>query len=885
MGKTIAQLNVEIAAFIKPLQDGLKSAERELRKSGQKLSSIGAEISTGLSIPLGLAGVGAIKAAGDIESLTLALKSQLGSAEAARKEFGLLTEAAKNPGLGVEQAVRGSVRLQGVKFSAEEARDVLIQMGNAIASTGGTAENLDSVTRQFSQMASKGRVLQEDISILAENMPAISGLMEKAFGTTNVEAIRAMGVSGKEFVLQISKAAEELPRVEGGIKNSIGNAMDSLKQSAAKVGLAINDAFDVTGAAEKFATFLQSVAESFSSLSPEVQKTILAFAGLAVAIGPILKIVGAVQLLRAQAVSAFEGIVSGAKALAGGVLNAAKAFQALSAAQKATVIGAAIAAVTALYFAYDEYVNSLTDAEAAQKAVNDVKRDAIASTEVEKAKIGNLVAVLEDNTRSLKDKQGALKQLKAISPAYFGDLDIEKGKVLGLTTAVDAYVKSLERQAIVKEATEQIAKLQTDLKNIGESGAPTVLQQTGNALKAIGTNLLGGIATIGRTKETFDNLNNAAQTFNQLDLQSQIQAKIDSFRALIKENIDLTAATTATTETTRKYSGATKEAGKEAKTLAEVISDIKNASETAKLLGDDEDIAKLEALRKGIETLIDAGFKPASKEVQDLKSQLDALTEKPKDIVIDVIQKEGSAVGELFGGRGLIQQALPTIKGPDSSGATRLAQEKADEEFQKKESLAEQWRDAYLDIAQQAADGFAEIFNNTADAKMQRDLADLEEEKKVRLAAAKGNASLTAAIEADLDKKREALEKKAGNRKKLLALAEAAINTAVGITKAIPNIPLMVAAAAAGAIQIGVIASQKFAAGTRDAPGGLALVGERGPELVNLPRHSQVFSAGVTATALRGGGQNLHISGEFRVAGSDLVLVVDRERARSERFR
>jgi hypothetical protein len=41
-----------------------------------------------------------------------------------------------------------------------------------------------------------------------------------------------------------------------------------------------------------------------------------------------------------------------------------------------------------------------------------------------------------------------------------------------------------------------------------------------------------------------------------------------------------------------------------------------------------------------------------------------------------------------------------------------------------------------------------------------------------------------------------------------------------------------------------------FARGTNNAPGGMALVGERGPELVNLPRGSQVTPANETANTL-----------------------------------
>jgi len=45
-----------------------------------------------------------------------------------------------------------------------------------------------------------------------------------------------------------------------------------------------------------------------------------------------------------------------------------------------------------------------------------------------------------------------------------------------------------------------------------------------------------------------------------------------------------------------------------------------------------------------------------------------------------------------------------------------------------------------------------------------------------------------------------------------------------------------------------------FANGTRNAPGGLALVGERGPEIVNIPRGSQVVPSARSLAALGGAG-------------------------------
>lgn len=83
----------------------------------------------------------------------------------------------------------------------------------------------------------------------------------------------------------------------------------------------------------------------------------------------------------------------------------------------------------------------------------------------------------------------------------------------------------------------------------------------------------------------------------------------------------------------------------------------------------------------------------------------------------------------------------------------------------------------------------------------------------------------------------------------------AIMNTAEGVTKALSaappplNFALAGLTGAAGAVQIGLIASQptpKFALGTPFAQGGLSLVGETGAELVSLPRGSQVFNSNRT---------------------------------------
>lgn len=56
---------------------------------------------------------------------------------------------------------------------------------------------------------------------------------------------------------------------------------------------------------------------------------------------------------------------------------------------------------------------------------------------------------------------------------------------------------------------------------------------------------------------------------------------------------------------------------------------------------------------------------------------------------------------------------------------------------------------------------------------------------------------------------------------------------------------------AASTVMVGSYAMPMFAAGTPSAPGGLAIVGEKGPEIVNLPKFSQVIPNDITSALMK----------------------------------
>ena len=79
-----------------------------------------------------------------------------------------------------------------------------------------------------------------------------------------------------------------------------------------------------------------------------------------------------------------------------------------------------------------------------------------------------------------------------------------------------------------------------------------------------------------------------------------------------------------------------------------------------------------------------------------------------------------------------------------------------------------------------------------------------------------------------------------------------------------------IALAALGSMLQKTTKQKRFAVGTRNAPGGMSLVGERGPELVNIPRGASVIPAAQTSNMMGGMGGAVEVFGVLR--GQDIYF-------------
>jgi hypothetical protein len=202
-----------------------------------------------------------------------------------------------------------------------------------------------------------------------------------------------------------------------------------------------------------------------------------------------------------------------------------------------------------------------------------------------------------------------------------------------------------------------------------------------------------------------------------------------------------------------------------------------------------------------------------------------------------------------------------------ASEKTKILDDEAREEMRvhaEQRKIREELKNELVDSYTQEVNATNDKYDKMLAAGANNELVETARQK--RLKELKINASGSYAIQAIGDLETIAKASKADAQvQKDLAYGMAIVNTALGVTKTLSAYPMPYAAilaaldVAAGAAEIATISGQQFAVGTPYAGGGMAMVGERGPERVMLPRGSQVQTAGQTAATGGGSGGEVHI--------------------------
>ncbi len=850
MTNSIAELNIKLRADLDGLRQDLRVAERTLKNTANGLSALGRDLSTYVTLPLLGIGGAAVKAAGEFEALQLAMRAtfegagrSMGEADA---ELENLRKSAMAPGLDLEQAVKASIRLQNVGFSAESARATIEELANAIATTGGTAEDLDEVTRQFGQMIAKGTVLQADLRIIQERMPIISRLMKETWKTNTAEGLRDAGVSASEFVSIMTTKMQGLPRVAGGISNSIVNATSAIRQFAVGIGEMLNKNLGLQGMLDGFSSWLGKLTERMKELSPEAKEFLAGLAKWAIIIPPI--ILGLAGLAQAQAamskasilasmavkdfgkfiVNSFEGAIAYAARLRAAFLSLSLATQALA--------GVAIAGAVFLAIqAFQAYNKELSATEKAALAVSDVQRRATNSTANERYEAEKLLAVIRDKNAQRGEQVRALSKLQSISKQYFGDLTLETAATEKGTAAMNAYTAAIIGQATAKKAADRIAEINmqlADQKGLAKEAGLSIMDMTRVALS-------GAHAGLTAAKLRSDNTKS---------LTADLEAERTALEQLVDKNKQYVSTSNSAGIAAGGFAGETQELTKELKKARQEaeLEGSKSFFKDFSLEAEKKKQAKQDELR-------------AAKEILLTEQMLSAEYDRQDDAIQGILANQAL-------------MAQPVGAAPIGGGATNAAP--ATPEMDTPEKV-DAWKDSILRLS--------EAFIEMGDAAVNAYSSALEAAKEGGITAKESHEAWRAGI--------SALAKSAVQASSQIVGAYIRQGVAASVSKALASVPPpfnLALAAAAGAASEGLfkmliarISVPKLAKGGLAYAPTMAMVGDN-PNARANPEVIAPLSKLKDMLADSGGGA---FAVSHRIEGNDLLLLVERANMKRTRAR
>ena len=405
--------------------------------------------------PLAAFAAVSLKASASLDTLKRGLSATMKSADLAGVELQKLQEIAKLPAIDLEDAVRGSIRLQTLGNTANESRRIMTELANAIATVGGSKADFSEVIKQLSQMAAVGKVTKENLDPIVERIPQIAAIIKEKFGASALgdpaKAFEKLGISGSQAIKSIIDELAKSERAAGGTTT----AFENLQAAGTRFAEAVGDSIvKTTGLDKRLVTLsneLERLAARYAALPESVKIGTLAVAGFAAAAGPALFIAG--QL--AQSVVAIIAVMK--------TMTAAFSVSALVIGGWVGTIVAGVAAIGTLIFAYASLKSAQAGAATAQK-------DEAGSLIILESKLRSAGVSIDSLSQAYKHNEISTddyrKKLIALAIAEGDRLAVSRGVVNNMSASAQAHIKSA---AAAERAAAALAGQAKALKSLQEA--------------------------------------------------------------------------------------------------------------------------------------------------------------------------------------------------------------------------------------------------------------------------------------------------------------------------------------------------------------------------------------------------------------------------------
>lgn len=371
-----------------------------------------------------------VKMRGEIEAMEISFETLIGNKDKAKEFFDEIKDFAVNTPLQMDTIAKGAQTMLGFNIEMEKVLPLLRQIGDI---SMGDAQKFNSLVLAFSQMSSTGKLMGQDLlqMINAGFNPLVE--MSKTTGKSLSELKEEMsaGAISADMVAQAFASAAG----EGGAFNGmLEKQSKGLKGAISNLQGAWDDMLNDIGSKQQ-GVFVDGI-----NLATEAIKHYEVFANailsLAAAYGTYKAIlVGTIVVQKAKALADNIRLVMMFRKELGLLTAAQQAFNITAWANPYVLLAAAIVGVaTALYL----YADNTTNAEKAQKKLNEENEEWEKHLEEQKQKVNELVGIIQDKTQTDYAQLKAYEELKKVCPAIAAAYTIEKLAALELTEVTKA---------------------------------------------------------------------------------------------------------------------------------------------------------------------------------------------------------------------------------------------------------------------------------------------------------------------------------------------------------------------------------------------------------------------------------------------------------------
>ena len=180
MANKFRDLLLRIGIDTKAFNAEINKVQRQLTKFSNQTQALGKTLTTNITLPLGLAGAAAVKTFADFDRLEKGLDVFAEQGTTGADELDKLLDVVKDARttLDLKSAASGALQLQAVGIEADKARNIIKQLGIAATVSGSEIADISEIVRQFAQSFSLGRVLETDLRIIKQRIPAIGKILK-----------------------------------------------------------------------------------------------------------------------------------------------------------------------------------------------------------------------------------------------------------------------------------------------------------------------------------------------------------------------------------------------------------------------------------------------------------------------------------------------------------------------------------------------------------------------------------------------------------------------------------------------------------------------------------------------------------------------------------